>query len=162
MTTYTSFVPSKVTLFQFPATLDGASYTVTVPWNVFGQRWYVNIADQSGNPIVSEALVGSPDPWALSALTWADGLVFAMTATPLGMPVGSSAQLLISGATPSAYNGLVQVTVTGPSSFTYPITLPPGNVTVLGSAFYNIDMTGGYFNSTMVYRDSTGNFEVSP
>jgi hypothetical protein len=60
VTTLVPFVPPPTTLFSFSATLDGASYTVTVAWNVTGQRWYVNVTDTTGNLVVSIPLIGSP------------------------------------------------------------------------------------------------------
>lgn len=33
---------------------------------------------------------------------------------------------------------------------------------VASPATYDISLTAGYFSSTMVYREGTGNFEVSP
>lgn len=58
MTTYTNFTPPLP--FQFQATLDGAAYTVTVVWNITGQRSYINVTDSSGNLVVSTPLIGSP------------------------------------------------------------------------------------------------------
>jgi len=45
VTTFTDFVPNNVAPFSFQPTLDGQVYTVRVTWNVFGQRWYVNLYD---------------------------------------------------------------------------------------------------------------------
>jgi hypothetical protein len=60
--TITAFTPNTRTIFGFQATLDGALYNVTVPWNVSRQGWYVKIMDGSGNLTVNTALVGSPPP----------------------------------------------------------------------------------------------------
>ncbi len=89
MTTIFSFSPSQTAPFQFQPTLDGQVYTVTVPWSLFGQRYYVNIAQLDGTPVALLPLIGSPPD-------------------------------------------------------------------------YDISLTAGYFNSTLVYRVSTGQFEVSP
>lgn len=60
MTTYVPFAPTALAPFQFTATLDGAAYTVVVTWNVFAQRWYVNVYDQSQDLIVALPMIGSP------------------------------------------------------------------------------------------------------
>lgn len=57
--TTVAFTPSSASAFQFQATLDGAAYQCSVPWNVAAQRYYLTITDNSGNQIVSRALVGS-------------------------------------------------------------------------------------------------------
>jgi hypothetical protein len=77
-------------------------------------------------------------PMQLSALTWAAGVVTATTAVPIPGPptIGDIFPLLISGATPSGYNGLVTCTVTGASAFTYPLTTNPGTATVMGEAIW--------------------------
>lgn len=46
--------------FQAIFTLDGVGYNVSATWNVYAQRWYLNIADASGNIVWTGALVGSP------------------------------------------------------------------------------------------------------
>lgn len=92
-TTTIPFAPTQTAPQTFQATLDGVAYNVTITW-LFGagQRnganWYVNIYDQSGNWVVTLALVGSPDG-------------------------------------------------------------------------YDISLTAGYFTTSLVYRISTGNFEIS-
>ncbi len=88
MTTF-PFTPQANANFNFQPTFDGQQYTVTCTWNLFGQRYYVNILTLNGQLIVSTPLIGSPDN-------------------------------------------------------------------------FNISLTAGYFTSTLVYRVSTGNFEVSP
>jgi len=55
-----SFNPANNTNFQFQATLDGAIYNVIVNWNVYGQRYYVNIYDVNNSLIVCLPSVGSP------------------------------------------------------------------------------------------------------
>lgn len=60
--TTTQFTPNAAQVFSFQATLDGALYTVTVPWNVYRQSWYVSVRDQSANLVVTNPLVGSPPP----------------------------------------------------------------------------------------------------
>lgn len=58
-TTYIDFTPSASAPFQFQATLDGAVYTVILTWNLFGQRYYVNIYTLDGTRVLSIPLIGS-------------------------------------------------------------------------------------------------------
>ncbi|WP_186157958.1 phage baseplate plug family protein [Burkholderia gladioli] len=62
MTTLIAFNSSNVTSppFQETVTLDGVSYSLSVAWNIAGQRWYVTLTDQNGNIVWSGAMVGSP------------------------------------------------------------------------------------------------------
>ena len=68
MTTYTDFAPSatEVPPFQFAPTLDGEVYNATATWNVFGQRWYLNIYSSSGDLILATPIVGSPQNYDIS------------------------------------------------------------------------------------------------
>lgn len=52
-----NFVQPSNAPFQFIATLDGQQYTCTVTWNVFGQRYYLNIFTLDGTRILTIALV---------------------------------------------------------------------------------------------------------
>ena len=58
MTTY-NFQPSSVAPYTFNPTLDGAVYSASVTWNLFGQRWYLNINQTNGPLIVSKPLISS-------------------------------------------------------------------------------------------------------
>lgn len=59
MTTYA--VPEGISqALQYELTLDGDSYISTIYWNIFGQRYYINIADQYGNSVVNLPMIGSP------------------------------------------------------------------------------------------------------
>ena len=60
------FQPSEAAPFQFQAELDGATYTVLVTWNISGQRFYVNIFDQTATRILTLPLIGSPSDRAIS------------------------------------------------------------------------------------------------
>ena len=54
------FVASATQQFSFQATFDGVTYTVSVPWNLYRQDYYITITDTSGNLVVHRARVGSP------------------------------------------------------------------------------------------------------
>lgn len=78
MATLIQFAPSPLAAFQFLAVLDGQTYTCTVTWNVFGQRWYLTIETQDGTRVVTEALIGSPPDFdiSLTAGYFASTMVF--------------------------------------------------------------------------------------
>lgn len=69
MTTFVSFAPVPTQVFQFQATLDGAQYNVQITWNVDGQRWFLNVYDNTGTLIVTRAVVGSPPDYDID-LIW--------------------------------------------------------------------------------------------
>lgn len=56
------FTPNNNVAPPFQATfvLDGAQYGGAVTWNVYGQRWYLTLTDQSGNVTWAGPLIGSP------------------------------------------------------------------------------------------------------
>lgn len=66
MTTYVKFTPSTTSNFQFALTLDGQAYTCIVNWNLYGQRYYINIYDLNQNWIVTLPLISSPDDYDIS------------------------------------------------------------------------------------------------
>lgn len=70
----------------------------------------------------------------LTALSWNSGTVTATTTNPHGWNPGDIVTVVIAGAVPSGYNGSVQATVTGASTFTYPLLNNPGTVTNPGTA----------------------------
>ncbi|HEY6924779.1 MAG TPA: hypothetical protein VI653_14995, partial [Steroidobacteraceae bacterium] len=73
-------------------------------------------------------------PLALSSLTWSGGSVVATTAAPIpGLVTGDTFPTTIAGAAPAGYNGLVLATVTGASTFTFPLASNPGTETVAGT-----------------------------
>ena len=60
MSTSVLFTPSTAAVFQFAATFDSGAYTVSVPWGLAGQRWYMQITDSQNNLIVYRALIATP------------------------------------------------------------------------------------------------------
>lgn len=60
MGTVIPFTPSQAGPFQFTATLDGQDYVCNVTWNLWGQRWYLNIYTTNAALIVARALISSP------------------------------------------------------------------------------------------------------
>lgn len=169
MTTFFPFTPSPAAPFQFQPTLDGAVYNASVPWLFFGSRYYLSLSSVSGTTIWYGAVVGSPTGVALSALSWANGIVSARTALPHGYKVAATVLLAIDGSTPAAYDGTFPCLITGPTTFSYALASDPGPGTVLGTAQYDVNLIGGVpnangvpFASTLVFRQSSQQFEVSP
>ena len=60
-------------------------------------------------------------------------LVNVTTTAPHGYQVGATFSMVIAGVAPAGYNGTYTATITGASTFTYPLTSNPGSVTVEGT-----------------------------
>ena len=166
MTTFTLFQPSPTTPFQFSPTLNGALYTAIVTWGLAGQRWYVNLYDQNNTLVFYLPLIASPTALTISSATWSalTNLITIVTVDAHGIPLGTVVDLTITGVVPTAYNGIWRMTVTNPNTFTFPQSVDPGgDATVPGSIGRDINLAAGYIpNSTLVFRDATQMFEVSP
>lgn len=67
MTNYL-FTPSDTTPYQFQPTLDNVVYTVTVPYNYFEQRYYIQIATTAQTLVYYMPLIGSPPNFDISLL----------------------------------------------------------------------------------------------
>lgn len=162
MTTTFPFTPSTSAPVQFSPVLDGQTYSAIISWNVFAQRFYLNLYDSNGTLIVCKAVVGSPPAQTISTLSWADGIVTVTFSDPHGYQVGTVAYLVLSGASPSAYNGTYLCSIASPTVVTYRLATDPGQATAAGSMGANINLLQGYFTSTMVFRTENAQFEVSP
>lgn len=163
MTTFVLFRPTTFAPFSFVATLDGQQYTVTITWNVYGQRWYFNVAALDGTPVVSEGLVGSPSAVSVSALSWSHGFATATTAAPHGYVVGSTAALVVAGCVPDAFNGAVRALVVDDDTLLWPIMSDPGTPSQLGAVSADLDLVEQYFEtSVVVFREATQQFEIAP
>ena len=81
------------------------------------------------------------------------------TTNPHGFKIGSTTSLTITGSNPD-YDGTYLMLAVGPSDLQFPYTSDLGQGVTGGSLSYLISVTKGYFNSTLVYRNSQ--FEVSP
>jgi hypothetical protein len=60
MTTLYAFTPSATQVFVFQPILDAVPHLCRVPWNLAGQRWYLECYDQSGNLVFNVPRVASP------------------------------------------------------------------------------------------------------
>jgi hypothetical protein len=161
-TTIIPFVPSQVQAPQFIISLsDGNSYSVTVLWNLFGQRYYISVQTLGGDQVLYTALVGSPVGINVQSASWLRGTVTLTTLDPHGVNIGSSADLTITGMVPDAYNGLFECLATSRYTLSYSVANNPGAVTVLGSVQENIDLLQGLYANTLIYRAASSWFEVS-
>lgn len=160
--TTTTFAPSPLAPFQLQPTLDGAIYNLTVTWNLFGQRWYVNINAAAGTLVVAEALVDSAPAVGLTSLSWANGSVSVVTSGSHGYLIGATCWLTIAGCVPSAYNGSFLVYIVDAQTFTYALVQNPGPTTSVGSVSFPISMTAGHFASTMTFDQGSQTFTVLP
>lgn len=70
---------------------------------------------------------------AITSLSWSGNVVTVTTAAPHGYTDGLTIPMIIAGATPSGYNGTFDATITGASTFTYPLVGDPGAETVPGT-----------------------------
>lgn len=163
MTTYFNFIPNDQTAFTFQPILDGRAYQASVTWNLFGQRYYLNVRQLTGELVFSLPLLGSASGFGIESITWSNGVVEVNTTTPLGFQIGTTVPLTVSNCLPVEYNGVWNVQIIDDDRFTFALTGDPGDATQLGRAIYDIDIAAGYFTtSTLIYRADNAVFEVNP
>lgn len=166
MTTYYPYQPSSQAPFQFQPTLDDEQYAAIVSFLAWGQRPYITIQDSSGNVVVYKAVVSSPDGLTVETLTWdsstGTGQVSVVTTIPHGFKVGATVELTVAGAVPNAFNGEYSMLAIDEATLVYALPLYPGIATSPGALFNDVSLTDGYFDSTLVFRESSATFEVSP
>jgi hypothetical protein len=167
MTTYTLFTPTPAASsspFGFQPTLDFQASNGLVPWSLFGRRWYFQLTDVGGNLIVLRSLVGSPDG-VLNKLitTHVQGFVTVETTLPHDFKLMDTVDITLSGVTPETLNGAQRAFITGPTSYRFSVNQIFPSVTSYGRTDYNIDLVQYYvLDSTLVFRESSQNFEVTP
>lgn len=167
MTTYTLFTPPPLAAsspFGFQPTLDFQVANVLIPWSLFGRRWYFQLTDTSGNPIVLRSLVGSPDGVLNKKITtYLEGFVIVETIEPHGYKVLDTVNLTLSGVLPADLNGVWSCFITGPTTYRFSFLQNFSNITTYGRTEYNVNLVAGYAAiSTLVFRESSQNFEVTP
>lgn len=72
-------------------------------------------------------------PAAITSITWLSSVATVTTAAAHGLPNGDVINVTIAGAIPAGYNGTFAATVTGASTFTYPLVSNPGSETTPGT-----------------------------
>ena len=65
-TVYFNFTPPQNSAYTFRPTLDGQTYSASVRWNVFGQRYYILLTTLQGVPVLNKPVVGSPNGFDIS------------------------------------------------------------------------------------------------
>jgi hypothetical protein len=162
MTTIFSFVPGKFSTFTFQPILDGIQYNAEIRWNLQGQRWYIMLTDNLGNNIFTLPLIGSMNHSPINNITWEDGAVTVEMVNPHYYGIGQVANLTYTENIPDAYNGQFITSVIDQLTLQYFLQDDPGSIITVGFASYDINLAGGYFNSTLVYREDNNWFEVNP
>ena len=102
--------------------------------NTTGGKGYV-VVKHSGHTSVTNvqgfqvATTGLGGAISVSSMTWSGGLVTVTTAAPHGRPLGYTLALTFAGATPTSINSTFDCTVTGASTYTFPLAANPGTIT---------------------------------
>jgi hypothetical protein len=78
---------------------------------------------------LSAILTGSV---TVTSATWTAGVVTVVCATPHGIASGDIVPVILSGFTPTEYNGTFAGTYVNSTTFTYPLAANPGLTTVVG------------------------------
>jgi len=66
MTTLINFDPTPFANFQFNVTLDDINYIAICTWNLYGERYYINIYNNNGTLIVTNPVIASPDDYDIN------------------------------------------------------------------------------------------------
>jgi hypothetical protein len=173
MTTVIPFLPSNLVAPKFIVTLDGIDYQTVVTWNVAAQRYYVNIYGSDGTWIVTVPLIQTPPARGIEAVSY-DNLRRVVTVTMvdpsqwpiplssagLSIPPGTIVDYTLDNFDPPVFNATWRSLHVNDTTFSFPLATDPGEVLIVGSVSRLMNMVGGLFNSTFVYRN--GAFEVTP
>jgi hypothetical protein len=163
------YLPQPNTAYRFDPTLDGQQYTAVVPWGLFGRRLYLSLYDQNAIRIFTRALIGSPDASPVQKTVWSGGVV-TLTFLDSNLDIHrhgykplSTFDLTVSGFLPEEYNGRFLAFIPSVNTISYSLPSDPGAPTRLGAVSYDVNLVSGYFTtSTMVFRESSQQFEVAP
>ena len=66
MITLFPFTRNLSQTFTFNPVLDGKTYFATVKWNIYGQRYFIQLVDTNGNTVLALPVIGSPDNRSIS------------------------------------------------------------------------------------------------
>jgi hypothetical protein len=72
----------------------------------------------------------------ISGITWSSGVATVTTTSAHGIPSGDTIEVVISGVTPTGYNGTVAATYISANSFSYPLVNNPGSYTSGGAVIF--------------------------
>lgn len=90
----------------------------------------------------------------LTSLTWSGNVVTATATSPHGYTNGDVLNLTIAGALPSGYDGTFPCTITGASTFTYPLGTNPGAETSPGT-YINAEVKSLIARTTTFFAQGT-------
>lgn len=141
--------PGDNSQLQLAVSLPGISVSNV---NIGNNRTEITITNTGTNPDYCSLLgqlnlQGICGSTAITSMTWSGGVVTVTTASPHGLHNGGSMTLDIAGVSPSAYNGFQACTITGTSTFTFPLASNPGTVTAQGTVT-------GLINNIKIFRKS--------
>lgn len=159
MSTFVDFTPSALTPFQFqPSLLNGTQYIVTVPWNEFGQRYYINVSDLSGNLIAYRGLSAS-GPTLAATLVWEEGVAIASVVVPHNVPIASIVNVRISQSA-TGFDGVYQALSIDPLTLTYLLPVNPKQaLPIAGKVNFDLDLLAGYGIGSLFWHEDTQQFE---
>jgi hypothetical protein len=161
LTAYFTFTPSRTSIFRFRPTLDGQAYSATCTFNLAVQRWYINLFASNNVRVLSKPIIGSTDRIQTSLTTQAGSLVATVGAGP---GIGTGTKIISTQLPSETVVGAIAGTSIGmvlPSGASQTAITSGTDTTALFSN--DINIVASYFTaSTLIYRASTGNFEISP
>jgi hypothetical protein len=173
MTTIIPFIPSNLLAPRFDVVLDGNNYNVVVTWNISAQRYYVNVYGIDGSWIITTPLVQSPPARAVNSFAYDTIRRIAMVSfvdpSLWPIPLSSAGTLTAPGTMvdytlenfdPLVLNATWRSLHIDSTNFSFQLADNPGTINILGSVSRYLNMVGGIFQSTLIYRN--GSFEVNP
>jgi hypothetical protein len=157
---FVDFTPSTVGPFTFQPVIGGVTYNATITWNLFGQRFYLNLYDQGGNLILCTALVAS-GPRIPATFVWnSPQTATATTLTPHNVPLGQIAQVRMS-ETDSGFDGSVQALGTGPNTLDYTIANPNVAQPAVGIVDFALNLVASLQIGWLLYHWELQQFEFA-
>lgn len=161
MATLVNFFQPPLGPFKFQATFDNNPYFVTVPYIVFGQRYYIKVVGAEGTFVLYRSLVGSPTGISSESIVWNNGSVTLRTSQPHLYAIGQTVLLAVTGCLPDSFNGTYRMLVSDAFSFTYQTSVDPGIATTYGKISHDVNLVAGYFKTaSLVFRSDSQQFEI--
>lgn len=120
---FVSFAPSVSGPFIFQPVIGGVNYNAVITWNLFGERFYLNLYDQGGNLLLCTAMVAS-GPRFSATFTWSANVATAVMQSPHNVPIGGLVQVRMS-ETDSSFDGTVQALAINATTLTYALSGNP-------------------------------------
>jgi hypothetical protein len=159
MTTLIDFTPSATALFQFLAALsNGQQYTVSVPWNPFGERYYVTVSDLTNAVIVNRSLTQS-GPAFRGEMDWDAAQITILLPQPHNVPIGELASTRIS-QTGTALDGIYAALAVDEVTLVCSLpTNPKLTIPAAGKVDFPLDLLAGYGIGALYFHADTQQFE---